>query len=128
MVELKLIVALDEGTAGRAGHCTVQEGLRIEALMPGLHVLCVPTPKLPVHFVILTDDSDLNLLGFKMGEQHAAVLLHDRDIEALHRAGIELDMRGFNTLSALPGWHFRAFPWGNRSAIEAAVAELVRIG
>lgn len=124
MVELKLSVALEEGTSAKG---LVQSTGRIafERIMPGLYVITVPAGPKAAHIVVMTDDFDLTLLGFPIGEDQAAVVLHSKDVEGLSAAGIPVNLAGFEERASLQGWHFKHFPWGTITAIDSALRELV---
>jgi hypothetical protein len=124
MVELKLSVALEEGTSAKGlVHSTGK--VSVERIMPGLYVIAAPTGEVTAHFVVMTDDFDLSLLGFPMGDEKAAIILHSKDVETLTTHGIEVNLAGFEERDSLKGWHFRHFPWGTVSAVDVALRQIV---
>lgn len=124
MVELKLSVALEEGTSAKGlVHSTGRVGF--ERIMPGLYVLTVPAGPKAAHLVVMTDDFDLTLLGFPIGEDQAAIVLHRKDIDSLSAVDIPVNLEGFEERASLQGWHFRHFPWGTVAAIDFALRQLL---
>lgn len=124
MVELKLSIALEEGSAGRGLTQSVQETV-IERLLPGMHSVNVPARVGRVRFVVLTDDFDLTLLGFPVGRQSAAILLHDTDLAILTAHGMPVNTAGFERREALGGWWFSVFPWNDSRGVVEAVGRLL---
>lgn len=124
MVELKLLVAVEEGASARG--LTVSDGeFRVERLMPGLYVLGVPTRAGCVPVVMLTDDFDLGLLGFATETRDAAMLVHDFDITSLREKGVDVDLSRFEQREPLPGWNFAALPLHDSGALNAALAAIL---
>ena len=125
LVELKLGVAHDEGSAANAGACGEPTEVQSEILMPGLSALCVPVGGVVIRLVALTDDFDLNLLGFETGPDWAVLLVHQDDLEYLIGKGVRIRMDTFRQKGALPGWYFRTFPWHDANAMREALLEIL---
>ena len=125
LVELKLGVARDEGCAAHPSTGEAATEIQFETLIPGLSAVCVPVKDTVVRLVALTDDFDLNLLGFRTGPDAAVLLIHDDDIRELTARGVRIQLDGFATKEPLPGWHFHAFPWQDQAAISDALQALL---
>ena len=120
MVEIKLSIAREEGCSAKGlGEPTGR--LAISRVMPGLYVLSAPADGANVPFVVLTDDFDLSLLGFEMGDNSAAILLHDDDRKIIESQGFSVAADKFEAFPSAAGWHLAAFPWNDLAAIDQAL-------
>lgn len=126
MVELKLLVALEEGASTR-GIVVTDGEFRIERLMPGLYVLGLPTTQGNVPVVVLTDGFDLGLLGFSTGANDAALLIHDLDLAAMRENGVELAPGACLQRESLPGWNFTPCPWSDTAALDRSLREILPV-
>ena len=70
----------------------------------------------------LTDDFDLSLLGFEMGDNSAALLLHDDDRKIIESQGFSVAADKFAAFPSAAGWHLAAFPWNDLAAIDQALS------
>ncbi len=124
MVELKLAVAREEGSAARAGHCRGEQ-VQIERLMPGLYGVCLPLGDETTHFCVIKDDFDLNLLGYNQANDMSVLLLHEVDLAHLQSLGIDVDTRRFERKESLPEWYFLPFVWHDEASLAAALRAIV---
>lgn len=124
MVELKLLVAVEEGASAR-GIVVTDGEFRIERLMPGLYVLGIPTTQGNVPVVVLTDGFDLGLIGFSMGANDAALLIHDLDLTAMREHGVEFSAGVCMQREPLPGWNFVPCPWSDTAALDRSLREIL---
>lgn len=124
MVELKLLVALEEGASARG--IVVSDGaFHTERLMPGLYVLGVPTTQGNVPVVVLTDAFDLGLLGLDAGAHDAALLIHDLDLAAMREHGVGMAPGACLQRESLPGWNFAPCVWSDTAALDRILREFM---
>lgn len=126
MVELKLLVAVEEGASAR-GIVVTDGEFRIERLMPGLYVLGIPTTQGNVPAVVLTDGFDLGLLGFSTGANDAALLIHDLDLDAMRAQGIEFAPGVCLKRESLPGWNFVPCHWSDTAALDRELRDMLPV-
>lgn len=126
MVELKLLVAVEEGASAR-GIVVTDGEFRIERLMPGLYVLGIPTTQGSVPVVVLNDSFDLGLLGFATGAGDAALLIHDLDLDAMRAQGIDFAAAACLKRDSLPGWNFAPCHWSDTAALDRDLREMLAV-